>query len=95
MQEGETSVLVVTHEECLLSLVAVLTGSATDEAPPSPLSKTHVPRDVEIFDRLPNTAVAILKVWWEDESGVPIPRGKVESWGQTDHLLEDSRALCL
>ncbi|ORY31993.1 histidine phosphatase superfamily [Naematelia encephala] len=97
---GSGTVLAVTHEECLLSLLRLLTSSNKDNH--NHALQLHVPQTVDTSLRLGNTAMTIVRVWWEDVGGLsPFgdgqlgmgkmePRGRLEAWGVEDHLIDDT-----
>mgnify|MGYP006876493980 CR=1 FL=1 len=88
----EDKVLAIVHEECLHSLMILLRASEgvddfeSSTSPSSPLSTTEVPDHLRLQGHLANTAITVLKVWWEEDEGRVVPRGRVETWGSTEHL---------
>jgi len=81
-------VLVVTHEECLLTLLDLLTTSSTG-VPVRNGSNMEVEVDiahgVDTAKRVDNGRFCIVRVWW-DENGV---RGRIEGWGVGGLLQDD------
>lgn len=69
-------VLVVTHEECLLTLLDLLTTRGGVEV--------DVASGVNVERRVDNGRFCIVRVWW-DQDGV---RGRIEGWG-VGGLLQD------
>ena len=90
--QSEQKILVVTHEECLIALMELLTSpppSQFDMDPSkSPIESMRVMDQVEVRGHLCNTAFAALRVEWEEREGEMKPRGVLESWGLTKHLDE-------
>ena len=79
-------VLVVTHEECLLTLLDLLTSSSSSEDPSSEVEArggVEVDMDIDVAHgvdtgrRIDNGRFCIVRVWW-DEVGV---RGRIEGRG--------------
>ena len=87
--QAEKKVLVVTHEECLLALINLLTRSDDSDydTPPSPVGSMRVSDDVEVCGHLSNTALAVLRLEWIDGTE---PHATLESWGSVEHLKEGS-----
>ncbi|KAK4685205.1 hypothetical protein P7C73_g4951, partial [Tremellales sp. Uapishka_1] len=79
---GRGIILAVTHEECLLTLLKLLTSSSS-------AVDTVVPASLDIDARCGNTGVAILRVWWVEEEGKMEARGRLEAWAMDEHLLAD------
>ena len=49
----------------------------------------HIPHDTDLTAHIGNTAVAVMRVWWEeDENGRLEPRGRLEAWASDDHLQD-------
>ena len=79
----------------------ILLGDQGDSAlaelgPRSPV-EVHVPPGVDTGVPSGNTAVAIVRVWWEDANdpekmGELVARGRLEAWGMDDHLDVEERA---
>lgn len=92
-QQGQQKVLVVTHEECLLALMRLL----TTRRPLHVDGRGSVPKlgvvlgindEINVHDHLANTALSVLRIEWEDADGELVPKGVLESWGLTDHLRD-------
>ncbi|WWC85638.1 uncharacterized protein L201_000504 [Kwoniella dendrophila CBS 6074] len=98
-QFGKSIVLCVTHQECLSSLIKILTKSninndnSNDDDKVSKKSPIdlHVPETISLDNKVGNTSVAILRIWWEDDevNGGLEPRGRLEAWGSEEHLQDD------
>jgi hypothetical protein len=75
--------LVVTHEECLLALLNILTHQ------PSPV-QVSIAAGVDVGARVENATFAIVRVWWEKEDKEEglVPRGRLEAWA-VGGLLQD------
>jgi hypothetical protein len=81
-------VLVVTHEECLLTLLDLLTTSSTGVPLRSGGNmevEVDIAHGVDTGKRVDNGRFCIVRVWW-DEVGV---RGKIEGWGVGGLLQDD------
>ena len=89
---AEKKILVVTHEECLLALINLLTRSKDSDydTPPSPVGSMRFLDDVAVGGHLSNTALAVLRLEWIDGAE---PHATLESWGSTEHLKEGSSGL--
>jgi hypothetical protein len=70
-------VLVVTHEECLLTLLDLLTDSE--------VVQVDVAKGVDVGRRVDNGRFCIVRVWWDGDGA----RGRIEGWGVGDLLQED------
>lgn len=79
--EPEAHVLAVTHQDCLLTILRILTEPTTHD---SPLTMTIGP-DVDLDKPCGNTSVAVVRIWWEGV-GERRPMGRLEAWGVGDHL---------
>ncbi|KAK8845313.1 hypothetical protein IAR55_006026 [Kwoniella newhampshirensis] len=71
------------------------TGDKSDEMPKSPID-LHIPDSVVVRNGdmvgtgMGNASVAILRVWWEEgEDGTLEARGRLEAWGDKEHLLDE------
>lgn len=78
------NVLVVTHQDCIMTLLKILTKPTSPDSPVS----VSIGHDVDLSRPCGNTAVAIVRIWWEagDEVGGLQPMGRLEAWGVGDHL---------
>jgi len=75
-------VLVVTHEECLLTLLDLLTHSSNEASLDVDLDVAH---GVDTARRVDNGRFCIVRVWWDVDGA----RGRIEAWGVGDLLQDD------
>lgn len=75
-------VLVVTHEECLLTLLDLLTHPSDERSLDVVVDVAH---GVDTARRVENGRFCIVRVWW-DELGA---MGRIEGWGVGDLLQDD------
>ena len=68
-QAGEESILVVTHEECIMTLLNILVVSSS--------VRMSVAEGVDLGKRVGNGSVGIIKVWWDGDMEV---RARLEAW---------------
>ena len=72
----------MTHEECLLTLLDILT-------PPTRMQTSGIDADiahgVDTTARVENGRFCIVRVWWDADGA----RGRIEGWGVGDSLQDD------
>jgi hypothetical protein len=84
-------VLVVTHEECLLTLLDLLTASSSEELSSEAETRGGVEVDVDVAHgvdtakRVDNGRFCIVRVWWDED----FVRGRIEDWGVGGLLQDD------
>lgn len=69
MEAGEESILVVTHEECIMTLLNVLIVT-------SPV-RMSVAEEVDLGRRVGNGSLGIVRVSWDGDMEV---RARLEAW---------------
>ena len=68
-------VLVVTHEECLITLLDLL----TNDSEPGRVVQVDIAQGVDVAKRVENGRFCIVRVWWDgDGCGAS---GRIEGWG--------------
>lgn len=84
----------MTHQDCLQTLLTILTEPTTHH---SPLAGLTIGHEVDVGRPIQNTAVGIVRIWWEEGGGVGEgfgagqelqARGRLDAWGVGDHLLD-------
>jgi len=70
-------VLVVTHEECLLTLLNLL----TDNSEPGTGVQVDIAQGVDVRKRVENGRFCIVRVWWDGDGDRGGARGRIEGWG--------------
>ena len=75
-------VLVVTHEECLLALLDLLTSPQMQVTGGIEADIAH---GVDTSTRVENGRFCIVRVWWDVDGA----RGRIEGWGLGDLLQDD------
>lgn len=52
---------------------------------------TRIPLTVDVGKQCGNTAVCVVRVWWEEgeELGKLEAKGRIEQWADLHHLVED------
>jgi hypothetical protein len=75
-------VLVVTHEECLLTLLDLLTSSPSGG---DMEMDVDIAPGVDTAKRVDNGRFCIVRVWWDED----FVRGRIEDWGVGGLLQDD------
>jgi len=72
-------VLVVTHEECLLTLLNLLTSNTE----PGTGVQVDIAQGVDVAKRVENGRFCIVRVWWDGDGDIigGGARGRIEGWG--------------